>query len=385
MSSAAGGVSGVFADAIKNNLQPVQYLWDDPSVSEILINGPDDIFVERKGKLEKTTARFRSEDDLVAAVNSIAQSVGRRINLEEPRLDARLPDGSRIHAVIPPLARCGTVVSIRKFTQSKITFKDYIKLGAITGDAANFLEIAMFLGKNILVSGGTGSGKTTLLGLLCSRIPKGQRIIVIEDASELSIEYEHVVRFETRMADERGRFEVSMRDLLKSSLRLRPDRIIVGEVRGAEGMELIQAMNTGHKGCLGTIHANTANDAMVRLETLAMGSDAKISEKAMQYSISSAIDLVVQISRLSDGSRRIVEIAECRGLDENFNYDVVPIYRMSNLMRGADGKLAGQIEPTGEIPSFMGEIEDNKIPFPRAKFFASGAPAGAIDKSKKPA
>lgn len=380
MSGAAGSVSGVFADAIKNNLRPVQTLWDDPTVTEILINGPNEIFVERKGKLEKTDAHFRNEDDLVAAVNSIAQSVGRRINFEEPRLDARLPDGSRIHAVIPPLSRVGTIVSIRKFTQSKITFKDYIKLGACTPDAANFLEICMYLGKNILVSGGTGSGKTTLLGLLCSRIPRGQRIIVIEDASELNIEYEHVVRFETRMADEQGRFEVSMRDLLKSSLRLRPDRIIVGEVRGSEGLELIQAMNTGHKGCLGTIHANTGNDAMVRLEALAMGSDAKISEKALQYSVASAIDLVVQISRLSDGSRRITEISECRGLDEENNYIVVPIYRIPNLVRGPDGKLKGDAVATGELPSFMAEIEDNKIPFPRSKFlspFASGTGSGS--------
>ena len=285
MSLRDSGVSHVFVEAIESNLAPVKHLWDDPTVTEILINGPDDVFVERKGKLEKTDARFRSESDLMAAVNSIAGSIGRRISVEEPRLDARLPDGSRIHVVIPPLARCGTVVSIRKFTQSKITFKDYIKLGAITPDGANFLDICMFLGKNILVSGGTGSGKTTLLGLLCSRVPKGQRIIVIEDASELNIEYEHVVRFETRMPDERGRFEVSMRDLLKSSLRLRPDRIIVGEVRGSEGLELIQAMNTGHKGCLGTIHANTANDALVRLESLAMGSDAKISER--RFSIAS--------------------------------------------------------------------------------------------------
>lgn len=363
----------VYQDAIRNYLGPILHLWEDPTVTEILINGFDTIFVERKGKLEKTDATFRTEDDLMAAVNSIAQSVGRRINFDEPRLDARLPDRSRIHAVIPPLARTrGAVVSIRKFTQSKITFKDYIKLGAINADGANFLEISMFLGKNILVSGGTGSGKTTLLGLLCSRIPKGQRVIVIEDASELSIDYEHVVFFETRMANEQGVGEISMRDLLKSSLRLRPDRIIVGEVRGSEGLELIQAMNTGHKGCLGTIHANSPNDALVRLEALAMGSDAKISEKALQYSVSSAIDMVVQISRLSDGSRRIMSIAEVRGMDNDGNYQVAPIFEMSSLLRGPDGKLTGQIQPTGELPSFMGEIEDNRIPFPRAKFLAPG-------------
>jgi len=363
----------VYRDALQQYLGPILHLLDDPTVTEILINGYETIFVERKGKLEATDAKFASAGDLQAAVNNIAQSVGRRINDQDPRLDARLPDGSRIHAVLPPMARNGLVVSIRKFTQSKIGFKDYIKLGAITSDAANFLEICMFLGKNILVSGGTGSGKTTLLGLLCSRIPKGQRVIVIEDASELSIEYEHVVFFETRMADEHGQGEVTMRDLLKSALRLRPDRIIVGEVRGAEGMELIQAMNTGHKGCLGTIHANSANDALVRLEALAMGGDNKISEKALQYSIASAIDIVIQISRLSDGSRRIISISEVKGLDKDFNYEVVPIYNLSHLVRGSDGKLVGHIEPTGEIPSFMPEIEDNRIPFPRSKFFSSKA------------
>lgn len=363
----------IFQEAIQLYLRPVVPLLEDPTVTEILINGYDSIFVERKGKLEKTDAKFSSEDDLRTAVNNIAQSVGRRISDEEPRLDARLPDRSRIHAVLPPMARNGLTVSIRKFTQSKITFKDYIKLGAITPDAANFLEICMFLGKNILVSGGTGSGKTTLLGLLCSRIPKGQRVIVIEDATELAVDYEHVVFFETRMANENGEGEVAMRDLLKSSLRLRPDRIIVGEVRGSEGMELIQAMNTGHKGCLGTIHANSPNDALVRLEALAMGGDNKISEKALQYSIASAIDLVVQISRLSDGSRRILSIAEVNGLDKDFNYIVTNIYSMGHLVRGQDGRLNGHIEPTGEIPSFMNEIEDNRIPFPRSKFFASKA------------
>lgn len=366
---AGNGVLQVFQDAIKNNLAPIIHLWEDKTITEILINGHEEVFIERKGKLERTDAKFRSEDDLVAAINSIAQSVGRRISWEEPRLDARLPDGSRIHAVIPPCARNGPVVSVRKFTQSKISFKDYIKLGAITPDAANFLEIVMFLGKNTLVSGGTGSGKTTLLGLLSNRIPKGQRIIVIEDASELTIEYEHVVRFETRMADERGKNEVSMKDLLKSSLRLRPDRIIVGEVRSSEAFDLVQAMNTGHNGSMGTIHANSPADALVRLEALAMGGDTKISDKAMQYSIAAAIDIVIQISRLQDGSRRIISIGECRGLDKNGNYNMVPIYDMPHLVRGPDGKLIGNIEPTGEIPSFMKEIEDNRIPFPRSKFF----------------
>lgn len=357
----------VFEAAIESFLGPVLALLKDNEVSEILINGPSDIFVERGGRLYKTEARFSDEDALQAAVNNIAQSVGRRINHEEPRLDARLPDGSRIHAVLPPCSRNGTVVSIRKFLKSSMSLKDYIRLGALTKDAAQFLDISMFLGKNILVSGGTGSGKTTLLGLLCSRIPKGQRIIVIEDASELSIDYDHVVSFETRMADPQGLGEVSMRDLLKSSLRLRPDRIILGEVRGAEALELVSAMNTGHKGCLGTIHANSAHDAVIRLEALAMGAEVKISEKAIQQQIASAIDMVIQISRYSDGSRRIASICEMRGL-ENGIYTMTPIYELSQVSIGPQGKIVGELKPTGEVPSFMEQIENFKIPFPRTKF-----------------
>jgi pilus assembly protein CpaF len=254
-----------------------------------------------------------------------------------------------------------------------MSFRDYIKMGALTSDAAQFLDLSMFLGKNILVSGGTGSGKTTLLGLLCSRIPAGQRIIVIEDSTELTINYEHVVFFETRMADASGKGAVTIRDLVRSSLRLRPDRIIVGEVRGAEALELIQAMSTGHKGCLGTIHANTANDSLVRLEALALGSDAKISERALTYQIASALDLVVQVSRYQDGSRRVASICEVRGFDEKGNYIVVPIYEMSNMLRGADGRLQGQLEPSGEIPTYMQEILDNRIPFPVSKFAPKSA------------
>lgn len=251
-----------------------------------------------------------------------------------------------------------------------MTFRDYVNIGAMSVDAAQFLDICMKLGKNMLISGGTGSGKTTLLGVLCNRIPKGQRIIVIEDASELKVEYEHVVFFETRLADEQGKGEVTIRDLLKSSLRLRPDRIIVGEVRGSEALELVQAMNTGHKGCLGTVHANSPNDAIVRLEALAQGGDKGLSEKALRYQMASAIDIIVQISRYSDGSRRVGSIAEVRGFTEDGSYNVVPLLNMSRMTKASDGKLKGHLEPTGEIPSFMEEIEDNQIPFPRSKFRA---------------
>ena len=360
----------VFKEALHNYLSPVVKYLEDPKITEVLINGPDQVFVEYGGKLHPTDAKFANEDELMAAVNNMAQFVGRRINFEEPRLDARLPDGSRIHVVIPPCARSGTTVAIRKFSQVEVDFKKYIEWGAITPDAAQFLEIAMYLGKNILVSGGTGSGKTTLLGLLCGRIPKGQRIIVIEDASELIIHYEHVVRFETKTADLEGKGEVTIFDLLKSSLRLRPDRIIVGEVRGHEAFELIQAMNTGHKGCLGTIHANTPEDALVRLESLALGA-GDVSERALQHSIGSAIDLVIQINRLRDGSRKVISISEVEGMDDQKNYITRDIFNMPHLVLQADGKLKGEIQPTGELPSFMQEIEENRIPYPRSKFEAA--------------
>ena len=302
--------SNVFVETLKSFLSPVASLLENPDVTEIMINGPNDIWVEMKGKIKKTNASFPDEDSLLAAVNNIAQSVGRRINDKEPRLDARLPNGYRIHAIIPPCARNGTTVAIRKFASVQMSFKDYVHLGAMTVDVAQFLDLSIKLGKNILVSGGTGSGKTTLLGVLCNRIPQGQRVIVIEDSSELKVEYEHVVFFETRMADEMGHGEVNIRDLVKSSLRLRPDRIIVGEVRGAEALELVQAMNTGHKGCMGTVHANTARDALVRLEALAQGADNQLSEKALRYQICSALDLVVQICRYNDGSRRLASVSE---------------------------------------------------------------------------
>jgi len=364
-----------FKEVITRALAPVTDFLNDPGVSEILINGPNQIFVERKGKLELTQAQFPDEDNLQAAINSIAQSVGRRINVDEPRLDARLPiiegspaSGARIAAVLPPISRQGTVISIRKFTASKITPADYIKYGTITPDAWQFVDLCMFLGKNIIVSGGTGSGKTTLLSLMCSRIPNGQRVLIIEDSSELQVEYEHIVRFETRQADQMGKGEVTIKDLLKSALRLRPDRIIVGEVRSSEALELINAMNTGHKGSMGTVHANSPEDAIVRLEALAMGGDAKISEKALVSQVASAIEIIVQISRYSDGSRKIGTISEVRGVDEDNKYIVVPIFEIQNLVRKPDGKLEGYIEPTGNVPSFYQEIVDNKINFPLTKF-----------------
>ena len=360
--------ASVFDSAIKNFFAPIWELLQDESVTEVMINSADEIWVEKKGKVEKTQARFPDEDSLRAAANNIAQSVDRRIDDENPRLDARLPNGYRLHAVIPPCSRKGTTMAIRKFSKVQFTFQDLIRLGSLSVDMAQFIDVSVKLGKNMLVSGGTGSGKTTLLSMICNRIPKGQRIIVIEDSSELQIEYEHVVFFETRMANEEGVGAVSIEDLLKSSLRLRPDRIIVGEVRGGEALDLIQAMNTGHKGCFGTVHANTAQSALVRLQALAQGADSKLSEKALTQQIGSAVDLIVQTSRYQDGVRRIASITEVLGKDERENYITKDIYFLSKLQKKPDGSFQGMAEPTGILPSYMSEIEDNKLPFSRQKF-----------------
>jgi len=352
----------VFESAIKGFLKPIWPLLQDEEISEVMINSYDEIWVETQGKIQKASVQFNDEDALLAAVTNIAQSVNRRIDEKNPRLDARLPNGYRIHAVIPPCSRKGVTVAIRKFSTDQFTFEDYIRFGTLTGTVAQFLKVASQLGKNILISGGTGSGKTSLLGSLCSYIPKGQRIIVIEDASELRVEYEHVVFFETRMADSQGQGEVTIRDLLKSSLRLRPDRIIVGEVRGAEALELVNAMNTGHKGCLGTIHSNSCQDALIRLEALAQGADSKLSEKALQHQIGSAIDLIVQVSRYPDGSRKLAQVAEVLSFSEG-QYQIKSLFELERLIKQADGKLVGKIQPTGELPSFMQEIEDNQLNF----------------------
>jgi pilus assembly protein CpaF len=261
---------GVFEDSVGTFLSPVKEYLADESVSEVLINGPSEIFVERKGLLERTPAKFLDEQALQAAIRNIAQFVGRRIDEENPILDARLPDGSRVAAVLPPCSRKGSTLSIRKFSKGNPVFVDLINRGSISKDAARFLDVCIHLAKNMIISGGTGSGKTTLLNVLGSRIPGTQRLLVIEDSSELKINTDHVVFFETKHPDEMGKGAVSIRDLIRSALRLRPDRIVVGEVRGPEALDLITAMNTGHGGSMGTTHANTPYDGLVRLETLAM-------------------------------------------------------------------------------------------------------------------
>ncbi len=360
---------GVFEDSVGTFLSPVQAYLADDTVSEVLINGPDEVFVERRGLLERTPAKFKDEQALQAAVRNIAQFVGRRIDDEHPILDARLPDGSRVAAVIPPCSRKGTTLSIRKFSKGSPSFVDLINRGSISKDGARFLDVCIYLAKNIIISGGTGSGKTTLLNVLGSRIPGTQRLLIIEDSSELKISTDHVVFFETKHADSTGNGEVTIRDLIRSALRLRPDRIVVGEVRGPEALDLITAMNTGHGGSMGTTHANTPYDGLVRLETLAMMGDTQVPVAAIRRQIAAAIHLVVQIKRMHDGTRKITNISEVvPEVDEAGRYQIRDIFKFVQRGKTQDGKIVGEFIPTGVLPSFMNEIELNRLPFGKEKF-----------------
>lgn len=365
-------MSSVFKDAIDQFLYPIKDLLDDPGVSEIMINGPKEIFIEKKGLVYKSDAQFHNEEALVSAMRAIAQSVGRRIDKDNPRLDARLPDGSRIHVVLPPMAKNGTTVAIRKFSKEKLTLNDLISFGSLSKEAARFLDICIYLGKNIIVSGGTGSGKTTMLNVLGSRIPKTQRLIIIEDAAELQVKAEHVVNFETRKGDqERGVTEVTIRDLVISAMRLRPDRIIVGEVRGEEALDLIQVMNTGHDGSMGTVHANNPVDACTRLETLCLMGDTKIPPDAVRKMVGSAMQIIVQCSRFHDGGRRTSHISEITGIDKNGNYISRDIFKW--IQTGKDpetGKYIGEMVPCNYVPTFFEDIVVNKLPFPKSQFLA---------------
>ncbi len=365
-------MSSVFSDAIASFLAPIVDLLEDEGVSEVMINGPSEIFVEKKGLVFKVPNSFHNEDALISAMRAIAQSVGRVFDDDNPRLDARLPDGSRIHAVLPPMSKNGTTVAIRKFSKEKLTINDLIKFGSLSKDAARFLDICIYLGKNLIVSGGTGSGKTTMLNVLGSRIPKTQRLIIIEDAAELQVNAEHVVNFETRKADPtKGTTEVTIRDLVISSMRLRPDRIIVGEVRGEEALDLIQVMNTGHDGSMGTVHANNPEDACTRLETLCLMGDTKIPPDAVRKMVGSAMQIVVQCSRYHDGGRRTSHISEITGLDEHGNYISRDIFRWVQTGKDPEtGKYIGEMVPCNYVPTFFEDIIVNKLPFPKSNFIS---------------
>jgi pilus assembly protein CpaF len=346
----------MFSESLRAFLKPVTPYLDDPEVSEILINGPEEVWIEKKGRLSRTDARF-SEEGLLAAARNMAQYVGRPLTEERPRLDARLPDGSRIHVVLPPIARRGTTVSIRKFFPERLKVSQLVQFGSLTPDLAKLLHALIGLRLNVVVAGGTGSGKTSLLNVLSSMIEPYERILTIEDSAELQLQQPHLVSFESRPADRLGKGEVNIGDLLHSALRLRPDRIIVGEVRGGEAFFLLQAMNTGHGGSLTTAHANTPVDTLRRLESLCLLAGFELPLRAVRAQVASAVHVVVCCERMGDGSRKVTSIAEVLPLDEKGEYRAQELYVFSPTGRGPKGEVLGHHTPTGVLPTFFGKLQ----------------------------
>ncbi|MBI4860891.1 MAG: CpaF family protein [Candidatus Riflebacteria bacterium] len=346
----------IFRRTLGHFLKPVQVYLDDPSVTEVMINGPREIYIERGGKLHKTDAFFDSELGLLAAARNVAQYTGKRITKDSPRVDARLPDGSRVHIITPPASRKGLCIAIRKFSRDVLTMEKLASYGAIVPTMVEFTKIAIMAEKNILVSGGTGSGKTSLLNSLSVFIPDHERVLVLEDSSELRLQQEHVLYFEVQHPDRYGRGGVSIRELFHSCLRLRPDRIIIGEIRGGEALDLIQAMTSGHGGSMSTNHANTPEDALRRLETMALMSGVDMPLFALRSQIASAIDIVVQTSRFNDGSRKVTHIAEVLPLTKEGNYQLQYIFVFKPEGEDSQGKVLGKHVWTSRVPLFGPEV-----------------------------
>lgn len=335
---------------------PIQPLLDDPDVSEIMVNGPKKIFVEKKGQLSKSEITFDDDDHVIRIIDRIIMPLGRRVDSDSPTVDARLPDGSRVNAVVRPVSIDGPSITIRKFRKDKLKAEDLIAFGSITKQMSEFLEACVKARFNIVISGGTGSGKTTLLNVVSGFIPENERIVTIEDAAELQLQQDHVMRMETKPANADGLHAVTIRELVKNSLRMRPDRIVVGEVRGGEALDMLQAMNTGHDGSLTTVHSNSPRDALSRLETLVLMAGMELPLKVVRQQISSAIDLIVQQTRLKDGKRKVTAITEVAGMEG----DVVvltDIFKFQQSGVTTDGQVLGELRPTGIRPNFTPRLE----------------------------
>ncbi len=335
---------------------PLQPLLDDPDISEVMVNGPKKVYIERKGKLTKTNITFDNNEQVLRLIEKIILPLGRRIDSESPTVDARLPDGSRVNAVIEPVAIDGPTITIRKFMRDKLSVDQLITYGSITRNMAEFLRACVVARFNILISGGTGSGKTTLLNVLSGFIPEDERIVTIEDAAELKLQQEHVVRMETKPANIEGRNHVSIRDLVRNSLRMRPDRIVVGECRGGEALDMLQAMNTGHDGSLTTLHANAPRDALSRLETMCLMSGLDLPVRVIREQVASAIDVIVQQSRMKDGSRKVTSITEVSGM-EGDTIVMTEVFRYEQTGIDKDGNVIGELRPTGIRPLFTPRLE----------------------------
>jgi pilus assembly protein CpaF len=347
-------VESIGADIM--GLGPLEVFLADPTVTEIMVNADDSIFVERNGKIYMTDSRFMTVPHLRQVIEKIVSAVGRRIDESSPMVDARLPDGSRVNAVIPPLAVDGPMLTIRKFSKRAFTATDLVNFGTLNQQAADFLDVCVRGKRNMLISGGTGTGKTTLLNVVSSFIPTDERIVTIEDAVELKLHQRHVVRLEARPPNVEGKGQIPIRELVRNSLRMRPDRIVVGEVRGGEALDMLQAMNTGHEGSLSTLHANTPRDALSRLETMVLMAGLDLPTRAIREQVASALDVIVHLSRLRDGSRRITEITEVNGM-EGDTITLSTLYRFDyEAGTDATGRYVGQLQPTGIRPMFSDEL-----------------------------
>jgi pilus assembly protein CpaF len=348
-------------------LGPLEPLLADPTISDILVNSHKTIYVERRGKLQTTNVAFKDDEHLMRVIERIVSSVGRRIDESSPMVDARLRDGSRVNAIIPPLSIDGPVLSIRRFGAEPLRMNMLIEHKALTKDIADMLQMCVTARLNVLISGGTGAGKTTLLNALSAYIPEDERIVTIEDSAELQLQQPHVVRLETKPPNIEGRGEVTQRDLVRNSLRMRPDRIVIGEVRGGEAIDMLQAMNTGHDGSLTTIHANTPRDALARLETMIQMTGMRLSDRAMRQQIAAAIDLVVQVARLSDGTRRLTAISEITGMEgETITMQEIFIFERTGV--DSSGQVIGRFKPTGIRPRFAERLKASGLQLPRVFF-----------------
>lgn len=348
----------VFNEALR--LGPLEELLSDDSVSEIMVNGPENVYVERRGKLELSPCQFTDDASVMAVIERIVAPLGRRIDESQPYVDARLSDGSRVNAIIPPLALSGPTITIRKFARKALSSDDFVRFGTWTHNAAEFMKLCVLLRKNIIVAGGTGSGKTTLLNLLSGFIPADERIVTVEDAAELRLRQPHVVRLEARPPNIEGKGAVTIRDLVKNCLRMRPDRIIVGECRGGEALDMLQAMNTGHDGSLTTVHANSPRDVISRLETMVMMSGMELPSRAIREQIASAVDIVIHESRLSDGSRKVVAISEVTGLEGN-QVVMQELFAFHQTGVGDNGKVCGEFRPSGAVPTWFDQLPGRGI------------------------
>ncbi len=362
----------VFEETLLQFFTPIRPFLEDPAVSDIMINGPNQIYVEKKGQLHLTGARFETREALIAALRNAAQFVGKHIDELKPILEGRLPDGSRIEAVLPPAAPDGPCVSIRRFFKETLTVQKLVNFGAMTEEVMHALQALVVSKLNVLVAGGTGSGKTSMLNALSSFIPEGERVVVIEDSRELQLQREHICMLEARPPDPKGRGEVTIRDLFRATLRLRPDRIVVGEIRGGEALDLVQAMTSGHGGCMATLHATYPRDTMTRLETMSMMSDIEMPLAAMRIQLASAVNIICQVSRLQDGSRKITHITEVLGYDAaSGTYQMQDIFVRQYQGFDERGMIVSQIVPSGILPRCLPQLHEHGVDLPPSVYEAA--------------